>query len=87
MSTAQGFKWLCDRDIQGLRKQRRDGMTLTWGTQTSGSQRDSYPRTELTWKFTTHNFPLCVQPIFHGTAFSAAPLDIQLISPCRDARV
>lgn len=33
----------------------------------------------------THNVPFCIRTIFQGTAFSAVPLNIQLVSPCDDA--
>ena len=36
----------------------------------------------LNQEFTTQDVPFCAQPIFQGTAFSAAPLNIELIGPC-----
>ena len=33
-------------------------------------------------EFTTQDFPFCIQPIFQGTAFSAAPFNIELRGPC-----
>jgi hypothetical protein len=33
-------------------------------------------------EFTTQDVPFCIQSIFQGTAFSAAPLNIELIGPC-----
>lgn len=40
----------------------------------------------LNREFTTQDVPFCIQPIFQGTAFSAAPLNIRAHRPMRFSR-